>query len=180
MDRLWAPWRIGYVSKADKEGVCFLCAAAADNDDHNNLIVRRSTRSFAILNRFPYNNAHVLVAPRSHKSELSDLSDEERTDLIDLLLDVQAALRATFNPHGFNIGFNIGAAAGAGVPGHLHAHIVPRWTGDTNFVTVFADVKIISQSLEESYAAITGYFERMKTEKRKAKKCCSPGVNGIE
>jgi len=162
LDKLWAPWRIGYVANANKEDGCFLCAAAEGDDDRANLVVRRSGSCFAILNRYPYNNGHVMVAPRTHKSDLPDLSDEERADLMTLLLDVQAALQATLKPHGFNIGFNIGAAAGAGVPGHIHAHVVPRWTGDTSFMTTLADVKIISQSLEESYAAITGHFQRMK------------------
>ena len=163
MDRLWAPWRIGYVSNADKEGTCFLCAAANDADDRKNLVVRRGRHGLAILNRYPYNNGHVMVAPYAHKADLPELTDDERSDMTTLLLEVQEALRETFNPHGFNIGLNIGAAAGAGIPGHIHIHILPRWTGDTNFVSTLADVKVISQSLDESYAAITGYFtEREK------------------
>ena len=163
MDRLWAPWRIGYVSNADKEGTCFLCAAANDTDDRKNLVVRRGRHGFAILNRYPYNNGHVMVAPYAHKADLPELTDDERSDMMTLLLEIEGALREAFNPHGFNIGLNIGAAAGAGIPGHIHIHILPRWTGDTNFVSTLADVKVISQSLEESYAAITRYFtEREK------------------
>jgi len=158
LDRLWAPWRIGYVADANKEAACFLCAAASGNDDQRHLVVRRGTHCFAILNRFPYNNGHVMIAPCAHKADLPELTEPERNEMIALLIDVQAALSATMNPHGFNIGLNIGAAAGAGVPGHLHAHILPRWTGDTNFVSTVADTKVISQSLEESFALLRGYF----------------------
>jgi len=158
LDRLWAPWRIGYVSSADKEKACFLCAAAGANDDREGLVVRRGEHCFAILNRYPYNNGHVMVAPYAHKADLPGLTDDERSEMMSLVLDVQGALRATMNPHGFNVGINIGAAAGAGVPGHIHAHILPRWTGDTNFVSTVSDLKIISQSLEESYDLITRHF----------------------
>ena len=159
MDRLWAPWRIGYVANANKEDTCFLCsAAAAESDDAKNLVVRRGDHCFAILNRFPYNNGHVMIAPYAHKADLPDLTEQERADMMKLLLEIQAALRATFCPHGLDIGLNIGTAAGAGVPGHIHAHILPRWTADTNFVSTVSDVKVISQSLEESYAILAGYF----------------------
>ena len=165
LDKLWAPWRIGYVSNADKENDCFLCAAAREKDDRKSLVVRRGQHCFAILNRYPYNNGHVMVAPYEHKADLTDLTDAERLDMMKLVMDIQASLRATFKPHGFNVGLNIGAAAGAGVPGHIHAHIVPRWTGDTNFVTTIADLKVISQSLEESYELLSGYFEGGTPEK---------------
>lgn len=159
LDRLWAPWRIGYVSNADKEGRCFLCAAGGEKDDRKNLVVRRGEHCFALLNRYPYNNGHVMVAPYAHKADLPELSVAERADMMKLVMEVQAALGAKFKPHGFNIGLNIGAAAGAGVPGHIHAHILPRWTGDTNFVTTVADLKVVSQSLEESYQMLTRHFE---------------------
>ena len=158
MDRLWAPWRIGYVSSADKEGVCFLCEAARGEDDAKTFVVRRGEHCFAILNRYPYNNGHVMIAPTAHKPDMPDLTDAERADMMRLVIEVQAALRATMDPHGFNVGLNIGSAAGAGVPGHIHAHILPRWTGDTNFVSTVSDVKIVSQSLEESYKLLTAYF----------------------
>ncbi len=146
------------MSRADKEDACFLCTAASGSDDVANYIVRRGETCFALLNRFPYNNGHVLVAPYAHKADLPDLTDAERSEMITLLLEIQAALRAVFRPHGFNIGFNIGAAAGAGVPGHLHAHVVPRWAGDTSFISTLADVKVVSQSLDESCAALRKHF----------------------
>jgi ATP adenylyltransferase len=158
VDRLWAPWRIGYVSNANKEAVCFLCAAAEADDDREKLVVRRGTHCFAILNRYPYNNGHVMVAPYAHKSDLPDLTADERAEMMAFVIEIQAALRATMNPHGFNVGINIGGAAGAGVPGHIHAHILPRWTGDTNFVSTTSDLKVISQSLDACYDLITGHF----------------------
>ena len=160
MNRLWAPWRIGYVSKADKEKVCFLCAAVEADDDCEKLVVRRGTHCFAILNRYPYNNGHVMVAPYAHKADLTDLSDDERAEMMTLVIEIEESLRATMNPHGFNVGINIGVAAGAGVPGHIHTHILPRWTGDTNFISTTSDLKVISRSLEETYKLITGHFER--------------------
>lgn len=160
VDRLWAPWRIGYVSQSDKEETCFLCdAAGAPDQDADRLVVRRGESAFAILNRYPYNNGHVMVAPFAHNADLPELDAAERSELFDLVLEVQAALRDRFRPHGFNIGANIGAAAGAGIPGHVHVHIVPRWNGDTNFVTTCSEVKVISQSLEASHAELTAYFE---------------------
>jgi ATP adenylyltransferase len=157
-DRLWAPWRIGYVARDDKEEGCFLCAAAACDDDRAEMVVRRTPLCFAILNRFPYNNGHVLVAPREHKADLTDLTGDELAEMTGPVAEIETALRATFNPHGFNIGLNIGAAAGAGVPGHIHAHVVPRWTGDTNFISTCADAKVISQSLDAARDALAGFF----------------------
>ncbi|MFO7899364.1 MAG: HIT domain-containing protein [Planctomycetota bacterium] len=160
MDRLWAPWRIGYVANADKEETCFLCDAARDpGHDHEHLVIRRGELAFAILNRYPYNNGHAMVAPYAHKADLPELGEAEQAELFAMVLDVQAALRARLSPHGFNIGINIGTAAGAGIPGHVHVHILPRWNGDTNFVTTCSDVKVISQSLEDAYAELTAYFE---------------------
>jgi ATP adenylyltransferase len=161
MDRLWAPWRIGYVSNADKEATCFLCAAAEDDpaNDRQRLVVARGRHVFAILNRFPYNNGHVMVAPYAHKADLPELTEEERSEMMQMLIEVQAALKAAFYPHGFNIGINLGASAGAGVPGHMHVHILPRWTGDTNFVSTVAETKVISQSLDEAWCALVRHFE---------------------
>ena len=157
MDRLWAPWRIGYVSSSNKSENCFLCEAAQTPDkDAETFVVARGKHCFAILNRFPYNNGHVMIAPYAHKPDLPDLTAAERDEMMEMLLKLEDALKAGLKPHGFNVGINIGAAAGAGVPGHIHFHVVPRWTGDTNFVTTVGDLKIISQSLEESYKTIVG------------------------
>jgi ATP adenylyltransferase len=161
MDRLWAPWRIGYVANADKEETCFLCTAANDDpaNDRERFVVRRGEHCFAILNRYPYNNGHVMIAPYAHKADLPDLTGDEQREMMSMLIEIQAALKAAFYPHGFNVGINLGSAAGAGVPGHMHVHILPRWTGDTNFVSTVADTKVISQSLDEAWLALTQHFE---------------------
>jgi ATP adenylyltransferase len=158
VDRLWAPWRIGYLADDNKEQACFLCEAGRRDDDAGNLVVRRTEHCFAVLNRYPYNNGHLLIAPRAHKADLPDLSDTERSAMMALLVECQAALRGRFSPQGFNVGINIGSAAGAGLPGHLHVHVLPRWAGDTGFVSTCADTKIIGQSLEAAYEALTDWF----------------------
>ena len=153
LPRIWAPWRIPYLRKASKEeepSSCFFCAyARTPKKDRKNLVVLRATACFAVLNRYPYTGGHVMVAPYAHKGELADLDAVERSELFDLAVKMQEALRRSAAPHGFNLGINLGRAAGAGVPGHLHLHIVPRWNGDTNFMTPFAGVRVISQALEE-------------------------------
>jgi ATP adenylyltransferase len=151
VDRLWAPWRLDYVStapRADAVGACFLCRALAEDKDRENLIAWRTPRSVVVLNRYPYNNGHLIVAPLAHKAELQDLDDEGLLDLQHVLRRMQAILTAVLKPDGFNIGLNLGRVAGAGLPGHLHWHIVPRWNGDTSFMPVVADTKVISQSLD--------------------------------
>lgn len=153
LPRIWAPWRIPYLRKASKEeepSSCFFCAyAKAPKQDRKNLVVLRGEACFAVLNRYPYTGGHVMVAPYAHKGELADLDAAERAGLFDLAIRMQEALTRSARPHGFNLGINLGRAAGAGVPGHLHLHLVPRWNGDTNFMTPFAGVRVISQALEE-------------------------------
>jgi ATP adenylyltransferase len=151
MEQLWAPWRLEYVSKVDEPGGCFLCeAAAADPEDPHNLLVSRSERSLCILNRFPYNNGHLLVAPIEHRGDFDRLPESDVLDIHRLLAQALDALSRTMRPQGFNVGLNLGRPAGAGVPGHLHWHVVPRWSGDTNFMPVLADVKIIPQALRRT------------------------------
>ncbi len=156
MDRLWAPWRLAYITAAKQPlptsgSDCFLCHAVCDTQDRDNLLLCRTARSVVVLNRFPYNNGHLLVAPAAHKATLADLSEEELLDLQVSLRKLVAILEARLTPDGFNIGLNLGRSAGAGLPGHLHWHIVPRWNGDTNFMPVVADTRVISQSLEALY-----------------------------
>jgi ATP adenylyltransferase len=154
LEQLWAPWRLAYVAK-DKppsaEEPCFLCEGLAAADDRRNLIALRTPASVVVLNRFPYNNGHLLVAPRAHKGRLDELSPEEILDTQHTLSRMLGALDGLMRPDGYNIGLNLGRAAGAGLPGHLHWHIVPRWQGDTNFMPVLADVKVIVQSLDALY-----------------------------
>jgi len=159
MDHLWAPWRLAYV-KADKptpspalHNDCFICGNLAQSPDHDraNLILWRRTHSVVLLNKFPYNNGHLLVAPLSHKARLDELTSNELLELQLTLCDMIAIIEKTMSPDGFNVGLNLGKVAGAGLPGHLHWHIVPRWNGDTNFMPVISDVKVIVQSLDALY-----------------------------
>ncbi len=158
MDVLWAPWRMQYIVQCRDEGdgECFICAAVRADKDRDNLLLRRTRHSCVILNKFPYNNGHLLIAPLQHKAELHDLSDEETLDIMHTLQAMVELLRTTLSPHGFNIGLNLGRVAGAGLPGHLHWHVVPRWQGDTNFMPVVADTKVISQSLLALYDLLSG------------------------
>lgn len=153
---LWAPWRIGYITSVDKEDQgCFLCHDAEPSDqDEKNLVLWRTELSIVVLNRYPYNNGHALIAPRRHVGDMEDLSSAEMMDLMQLTRDLKRTLSLAMNPQGFNIGINFGRCAGAGLPGHMHVHIVPRWNGDTNFVSVCSDTKVISQSMEECLAQL--------------------------
>jgi ATP adenylyltransferase len=151
MDHLWAPWRMAYVATAKPPAVddpCFICDALCADNDRQNLVVLRKPLSVVLLNRFPYNNGHLLVAPRAHKGKLDDLTPEELLDVQDTLRRMIGVLDELMHPDGYNVGLNLGRAAGAGLPGHLHWHIVPRWDGDTNFMPVLADTKVIVQSLD--------------------------------
>ncbi len=166
MERLWAPWRLQYIKNADKmneEGCIFCDLPAANPDkDREHLILFRGERAFVIMNRFPYNNGHLMVVPYKHTGSLEQLSAEERLELMNLVERSVAVLSQAISPHGFNIGMNLGRIAGAGIDEHLHFHIVPRWNGDTNFMPVLADTKVISAALIETYDQLKGYFEAGK------------------
>ncbi len=154
MDQLWAPWRLSYVAAARTPASadsCFICEGLAANDDRRHLIVLGTPRSTVLLNRFPYNNGHLLVAPRAHKGGLDDLDAEELLETMETLRRMVRVLDRLMHPGGYNIGLNLGQAAGAGLPGHLHWHVVPRWRGDTNFMPILADTKVIVQSLDALY-----------------------------
>jgi len=169
-EQLWAPWRLGYIlgeknaeptCDPDKllpgaDPDCFLCRAAAEGDDRKRFIVARGARTIVLLNRYPYNNGHLLVAPLRHYGELGDLDDALQLELSQTVTRMVALLEKTMHPHGFNVGLNLGRAAGAGLPGHLHWHIVPRWIGDTNFMPALAAVNTIPQSLEALWELLTG------------------------
>jgi ATP adenylyltransferase len=149
MDKLWAPWRVKYITKIVKEQKgCVFCRIYKQKKDTKNLIVIRAKHSYAVLNLFPYNNGHMLILPNRHVNDLRKLKKEEREDLMDLLQTVQTLLDKTLKPGGYNVGLNLGRIAGAGFPGHLHFHVVPRWKGDVNFMPVTASTKVISQSLQ--------------------------------
>lgn len=149
---LWAPWRVKYIQGLSQKNGCFLCDYLATPDkDKENLLLWRTPHAFVVFNKFPYNNGHLLVAPTRHIASLEDASSDELLSLMQLVRDCQAALTAAIGPHGFNVGMNFGRCAGAGLPDHMHIHVVPRWNGDTNYMHVCSDTDVISQSLHELY-----------------------------
>ncbi len=159
MQQLWAPWRMAYIAGIDKkETGCVFCSKPADTQDRENFILHRGKTCFVVMNLFPYTNGHLLVIPYDHVSDIGLLDRKASSELWDLLCLSRNALVQAFHPDGFNIGMNLGRSAGAGIDAHLHAHIVPRWNGDTNFMPVFGDVKVISQGLQEAYDALLPYF----------------------
>lgn len=160
MERIWAPWRLEYVKDASKDSdeSCLFCVTAAEEDDEANLIVHRGERCFVILNKFPYTNGHLMVAPFAHLATVQELDDETSTEMMALARRAIEVLEDKYSPHGYNVGFNQGRVAGAGVEHHIHMHVVPRWGGDTNFMPVLADTRVMPQTLEQSYAALHGEF----------------------
>jgi len=157
MDRMWAPWRDKYISNVGSTKCIFCIPKKPDpSDDKKRLILHRSEHSFVIMNKYPYNNGHIMVAPYKHASGLDLLSEETLMDMMRMINKVKKALDAAIKPHGYNIGANIGRTAGAGFDKHVHMHIVPRWNGDTNFMPVFTNVKVISESLGSLYKRLQG------------------------
>jgi len=159
--RIWAPWRLEYVKDASKDNsdACVFCAALEAGDDEANLIVHRGEHCFVILNKFPYTNGHLMVAPYEHTAALQELDTDTIAEMMALAQRGMNALEAGYSPHGYNVGFNQGRVAGAGVEHHIHMHVVPRWGGDTNFMPVLGDTRVMPQSLEDSYATLKGTFD---------------------
>jgi ATP adenylyltransferase len=158
--RIWAPWRLAYVKDAskDSEDDCVFCTAPAEHDDRKNLIVHRSERCFVILNKFPYTNGHLMVAPYRHLATLPELDAETVAEMMALAQRAIVVLDEAYGPNGYNAGLNQGRIAGAGFADHIHLHVVPRWAGDTNYMPVIADTRVMPQSLEDSYEALAGRF----------------------
>ena len=148
-ERLWAPWRLEYIKRADEDDGCVFCRAAEGSDEQG-LVLRRGEHVFALLNKYPYTSGHLMVAPFRHVGEFGELTDEEALELHRLAQAALAALAAVYGPHGYNLGWNLGRVAGAGVVDHVHQHVVPRWGGDTNFMPVLADVKVLPEYLAET------------------------------
>jgi ATP adenylyltransferase len=159
LDRLWTPWRMEYIQAArHDDDECFLCAEPADDDDERHFILARAARAFACLNIYPYNPGHLLVAPFRHVPDLEALDTDETADCDALLQRSVKALKAVAEPHGFNLGMNLGTVAGAGVPGHVHWHVVPRWGGDTNFMPIVAETRVLPELLEQTFARLKPVF----------------------
>jgi ATP adenylyltransferase len=158
--RIWAPWRLEYVKDAakDNEDECIFCAKPAADDDEANLIVHRGERCFVILNLFPYTNGHLMVAPYEHTGALQELNPGTVAEMMALGQQGMRILEDVYSPHGYNVGFNQGRIAGAGFENHIHMHVVPRWGGDTNFMPVLADTRVMPQTPQQSYEALRGRF----------------------
>jgi ATP adenylyltransferase len=157
--RLWAPWRLDYI-RGEKDEGCFLCRAieADRSEDREHYVVHRGESCFVILNKYPYNNGHVMVAPNAHERSIEELRADELAEIWDLTKRSMAALRAVYRPEGFNIGVNQGKIAGAGVEDHIHLHVVPRWDADTNFMPVIGDTRVLPQALDDSWRELSEAF----------------------
>ena len=151
MDYLWTPWRYRYLVTAGREDRCVFCDAPAAGDDRAMLIVLRGQKNFIILNRFPYVAGHVMVVPYAHQATLTAVDSETLNEMMALAQRVQGALQGIYHPEGYNVGLNIGRAAGAGIAGHLHMHVLPRWIGDTNFVTTISETRVLPEELTDTY-----------------------------
>lgn len=157
MKRLWAPWRIDYIL-GEKPLSCILCDKPKANEDEANLILQRGKAGFVMMNLYPYNNGHLMISPYEHVDTLEDLSDDTLLNLMQMIKGAVVALRKSFSPEGANVGLNVGKAAGAGIDDHLHFHVVPRWEGDTNFMTVIAENRVIPQDIKETYNLLKVHF----------------------
>ena len=151
MDYLWTPWRYRYITNAAKDDRCIFCDALAMGDAAASLILFRGTKNFVILNRFPYTTGHVMIVPFAHLAELSECDAATLTEMMELARRVQLALAASYKPEGYNLGMNLGRCAGAGVTGHVHLHVLPRWTGDTNFMATVGETRIEPEDLAVTY-----------------------------
>lgn len=159
MERLWSPWRMEYMSQAgDAGGGCIFCDHLAEDDDETARILHRTPDAFVILNAFPYNTGHLMIAPLRHVGELAELRRGERHALMELTSEAVEIIRAAMDAQGFNVGINLGSVGGAGIPGHLHVHVVPRWGGDTNFMPVIGQTKVLPEMIADTYARLKPGF----------------------
>lgn len=152
-ERLWAPWRIGWI-RGEKEPGCFLCRIPGETRDAENYLLERGQHCFVCLNSYPYNNGHLLISPYRHNGDLAAATSEELAEMMELSRRWVAHLKKAIHPSGFNLGMNLGVAGGAGIAEHLHMHILPRWVGDHNFMSAIAETRVINQSLESAYEAL--------------------------
>jgi ATP adenylyltransferase len=162
MDRLWTPWRLSYVTDASTTTPACIFCAAVEAGDAEPLVVYRGARAFVILNKFPYNNGHLMVVPVRHTGSLADLDDAELLEVMTLAREAERILTEVYRPHGFNLGINLGRPAGAGILDHLHLHVVPRWNGDTSFMTVFGDTRVLPEELPQTARRLREVFARPK------------------
>jgi ATP adenylyltransferase len=154
MDYIWTPWRYRYIAEAGKSVGCIFCDAPAANKDEETLIVLRGVKNYVILNRFPYTSGHVMIVPYAHTADFGRLDSETSTEIMQLAQRMQAALDVVYHPEGYNLGMNLGRSAGAGIADHLHMHLLPRWTGDTNFMTSIGETRLEPEELATTYARL--------------------------
>ncbi len=164
MKRIWAPWRMEYIAN-NKSKECVFCVSAEEGEERERLILYRTSFSFVMMNRYPYTNGHLMIAPFRHTANIDELSDDEMLDLFRMLRLCRSALEQIAAPQGFNIGINLGKAAGAGVDEHMHIHIVPRWNGDTNFMTVIGDIRVMPENLLNTYDKLLPVFQAASKRK---------------
>jgi ATP adenylyltransferase len=165
MKRMSTPWRRAYIEGHEKEDGCVFCNALAKKQDGpKNLIVHRGERAFVIVNLYPYTNGHLMVAPMEHQPSLELLDAGTRAEMMELTSQAVALLKKIYHPHAFNVGANIGRAAGAGVPDHVHLHIVPRWSGDSNFMSVLGETRVLPETIEETYKRIREGWDKSRRE----------------
>lgn len=167
IERLWAPWRMKYIAGAKEPSGCLFCHTTRTRADRAQLVLARRPHAFAMLNRFPYNPGHLMVAVSRHAAQFEQLTDAERTDLLDLVAMAEQALTRTYRPDGINYGANVGRIAGAGFPGHLHLHLVPRFSGDTNFMPVVGGAKVLPETLAQTWTRLRRAWAEPAPRKRR-------------
>ena len=170
MKVIWAPWRMSYIRRVGKPAGCIFCSASRGRRDADNLLLHRGRHGFVIMNRFQYNSAHLMIAPFAHVNSLEKLPDETSLELMRLINLSISVLRAELNPEGFNIGINLGRVSGAGIEAHVHFHIVPRWNGDTNFMPLFAETRVIPEHLQATYHKLRTQFRSVPARKTRPTK----------
>ena len=158
MDHLWSPWRYKYIASADRGEGCVFCRIDKEHKDEANYVVHRARLNFLILNLFPYTSGHLMIVPYEHSASLADVDETTTTEMIQLAKSAQTALQSEYRPDGFNIGMNLGVSAGAGVADHLHMHVVPRWTGDANYVSILGETRVLPEDLATTCARLKKHF----------------------
>lgn len=161
MKQLWSPWRMKYIMNHEPSAECIFCKAQKQDDGPENLIVIRGAFTYAILNRYPYTSGHLMIVPFAHRSSLERLDVETRREIIEMITIAEKVLGQVYHPQGFNIGANIGSAAGAGVAGHLHFHVVPRWGGDTNFMSTLGETRVLPETLEQTLSRLQAAWPKL-------------------
>lgn len=159
MDYLWSPWRYRYISSASPDEACLFCRVASESDDRNNYVLLRAERNLVMLNRFPYTSGHLMIAPYAHVPALEQTEPQALEEMIRLAQRAESVLRAVYRPSGFNVGINIGQSAGAGIAGHIHMHVLPRWVGDVNFMTTVGETRVLPEDLDTTYERLTLAFQ---------------------